>query len=78
MFKLDYTADGHRHDAKTFLPVIGEVPKAWELGKVWKAPCGRLYGVYYNRELFKFDHQFLGRNEEQALDRMKHVKSFIM
>lgn len=52
--------------------------KAWGLGSVWKTCCGAIYGMYFNEEINRYDSMYLGRDEEAALGRMNHVKSFIM
>ena len=46
-------------------------------GEVLKSSCGLFYGVYRDKELCSERTIFLGNSEEQALQRMPHVKSFL-
>ena len=67
----------NRHQ-KSVLPLKGEIREAWELGSVWKTCCGAIYGMFFNEVTNKYEPIYLGQDEEAALGRVNHVKSFLM
>ena len=56
--------------------VSGPLREAWGLGCVWATCCGAIYGMYHNKETARYEPVFLGNHYEEALNRVKHVKSF--
>ena len=67
----------HGHHEKFVYPVRGPLKDAWGLGSVWVTCCHAYYGMYYDDETTAYQPMFLGDCEEQALNRVKHVKSFL-
>ena len=65
------------HHEKFVHPVKGPLKDAWGLGSVWVTCCHAYYGMYYDDETTTYQPIFLGDCEEQALSRVKHVKSFL-
>jgi hypothetical protein len=61
----------------TFMvPLKGQVSKKWG-HYVWQAEDGAIYGTYKNNENC-YAFVFLGWTEDQALQRVNHVKSFLL
>jgi len=67
----------NRHP-KLVIPLKGEIHEAWGLGSVWKTCCGTIYGMYYDEETNKYQAMYLGKDQDSVLNRMNHVKSFLM
>ena len=57
-------------------PIRGPLKEAWGLGSVYVTCCGVVYGMYYDKETDKYDFMFLGNDQDQAMSRVNHVKSF--
>ena len=65
------------HHEKFVRSIEGPLREAWGLGSVWVTCCDMIYGMYYDVESAKYQSMFLGDHPQQAMSRMKHVKSFI-
>ena len=61
-----------------WFPLKGEIREAWGLGSIWKTCCGTIYGMYFDEESNKYVVMYLGKDEEAAVGRVNHVKSFTM
>lgn len=67
------------HDEERFVRELhGKVREEWGLGPVFVTCCQAIFGVYFDYEMMKSRCAFLCRSEEIALDRINHVKSFIL
>lgn len=47
-----------------------------DLSKLYKDPYR--HGMFFNEETNKYELMYLGQDEQSALGRMNHVKSFLM
>ena len=65
------------HHEKFIHPIQGPLRYAWGLGSVWVTCCHAYYGMYYDDETTAYKPIYLGDCEEQALQRVNHVKSFL-
>ena len=57
--------------------VSGPLREAWGLGCVYSTCCDAIYGMYHNKETFRYEPVFLGNSYDEALNRVNHVKSFL-
>ena len=48
------------------------------MGSIWKTCCGTIYGMYFDEESNKYVVMYLGKDEEAAVGRVNHEKSFTM
>ena len=65
------------HHEKFIHPIQGPLRYAWGLGSVWVTCCHAYYGMYYDDETTAYKPMYLGDCEEQALQRVNDVKSFL-
>ena len=74
---VELASNGHHERLIHPIDGNGVVAKAWSLGPVWITCCGHYYGMYYDNVAGAFQPMYLGGCEQQALNRMNHVKLFL-
>ena len=65
------------HHEKMVHPIQGPLREAWGLGSVWVTCCRKYHGMYYDAVTKVYQPMYLGDSEQQALNRVNHVKSFL-